>query len=43
VYARSSVLASDLYDSMGQLLAGTATPEEALAQITGGWQVAPDY
>jgi raffinose/stachyose/melibiose transport system substrate-binding protein len=34
---------SELFDSMGQLLAGTATPEEALARISDSWLVAPDF
>jgi raffinose/stachyose/melibiose transport system substrate-binding protein len=33
----------ELFDSMGQLLAGTATPEEALARISDSWRVAPDF
>jgi raffinose/stachyose/melibiose transport system substrate-binding protein len=37
-----AVVSGDLFDSMGQLLTGATTPEEALARITAGWQAAPD-
>jgi raffinose/stachyose/melibiose transport system substrate-binding protein len=38
-----AAVSGDLFDSMGQLLTGSITPEEMIARITTGWQAAPGY